>query len=97
MIYERIRQEYNALCKRICCIQKELQELPCGKLICSHQPGSSKWYLSDGHQRTYIPKSNRPLAEQLAKKKYLSVLLEDLKNEQNAISFYLRHHTPTNK
>ena len=55
------------------------------------------WYLGDSHQRTYIPKSNRSLAEQLAKKKYLLLLLEDLENEKSALSFYLRHHSPTGK
>lgn len=97
MIYERIKREYDSLCNRICYIQKELQALPDGKLICSHQPGSAKWYLSDGHRRSYIPKSNRSLAEQLAKKKYLSLLLEDLQNEKNALTYYIRHHSPTCK
>lgn len=97
MIYERIQQEYNSICNRISCIQKELQTLPDGKLICSHQTHSSKWYVSDGHQRTYIPKSNRSLAEQLAQKKYLSLLLKDLENEKTALTYYLRHHSPTGK
>ncbi len=97
MIYERIKSEYDSICNRICCIQKELQTLPPGKLICCHQPNTSKWYLSDGHQKTYLPKSQRPLAEQLAKKKYLSLLLEDLESEKTALSFYLRHHSPTDK
>ena len=30
MIYERIQQEYNSICNRISCIQKELQTLPDG-------------------------------------------------------------------
>lgn len=97
MIYQRILHEYNTLCDRICCIQKQLRTLPDGKLICSHQPRSTKWYVSNGHQKTYIPKSNRPFAEQLAQKKYLSLLLEDLENEKKALAFYLRHHAPTDK
>lgn len=97
MVYERIKHEYDILCDRIRRIQQELQALPPGKLICCHQPNTTKWYLSNGHQRIYIPKSNRPLAEQLAKKKYLSLLLEDLENEKTALSYYLRHHSPTGK
>lgn len=97
MIYERIKSEYDSLCKRIPCIRKELQTLPSGKLICCHQPNTSKWYLSNDQKKNYIPKSNRPLAEQLAKKKYLSLLLEDLEKEKTALSFYLRHHSPTSK
>ena len=97
MLYERIKREYDSLCTRISSIQKELQSLPDDKLICSHQPGSAKWYASDRHKRTYIPKSNRPLAEQLAKKRYLSMLLKDLENEKTALTYYLRHHAPTGK
>ncbi len=97
MLYERIKTEYNNLCNRISCIQNELQTLPSGKLICCNHKNFSKWYLSNSHGRTYIPKSNRPLAEQLAKKKYLSLLLEDLENEKIALSFYLRHHSSNKK
>lgn len=97
MIYKRIKNEYDTLSERICSIQNELQSLPPGKLICCHHKNTSKWYLSNGHSRIYIPKSNRSLAEQLAKKKYLSLLLEDLKKEQTALSIYLRHHSPIGK
>ncbi len=97
MIYERIKKEYDTLCSCICSIQNELGSLPSGKLICCHHQNISKWYLSDGHRKIYIPKSNRPLAEQLARKKYLSLLLEDLKKEQTALAFYLRHHSKTGK
>lgn len=97
MLYERMKTEYNHLCNRIRCIQNELQALPSGKLICCNHKNSSKWYLSNPHGRTYIPKSNRPLAEKLAKKKYLSLLLEDLENEKTALSFYLRHRSSSAK
>ena len=52
-----------------------------------------KWYKSDGHTKTYIPKKQRALAEQLAIKKYLSLNLEDLLHEQRALDFYLSHHS----
>lgn len=95
MLFERIKKEYDDLSCHINTIQQELQTFPPGKLICCHQANTSKWYYSDGHHKTYIPKSNRPFAEQLARKKYLSKLLEDLKTEQTALAFYLRHHSPT--
>ena len=66
--------------------------MPQGKLICAKNGNRYKWYQSDGHQKIYIPKKNRKVAEQLAKKKYLSFLLEDLLHEKRAIDFYLRHH-----
>ena len=45
-------------------IQKQLQKLPPGKLICSRNRTTVKWYQGDGHSKTYIPKANRTLAEQ---------------------------------
>lgn len=70
-----------------------MKKLPKGKLICSQNGNRVKWYQSDGHTKVYIPKKNRPFAEQLAKKKYLTLLLEDLSHEQKALDYYLRHHS----
>ena len=67
--------------------------MPPGKLICSQNGNRVKWYVSDGHTKTYIPKRNRYFAEQLAKKKYLTLALEDLTHEQRALDFYLSHHS----
>ena len=48
--------------------------------------------MSNGKTSTYIPKSKRKYAEQLAKKKYLQALKADLQSESRAIEYYLRHH-----
>lgn len=66
--------------------------LPEGKLICCQNQKYYKWFSSNGHEKTYIPKRNRALAEQLAAKKYLMAIIEDLKKEVEALNFYLRHH-----
>lgn len=58
---------------------------------------NTKWYQSDGQNRKYIPKSNRTLAEQLALRKYLSLVLEELLQEKTAISFYNRHRSIESK
>lgn len=76
---------------------QEIDKLPEGKLICCHQGSGCKWYLSDGHKKTYVPKKNASLAIQLARKKYLELRLSDLENEKRAIGFYLRHHAPGGK
>lgn len=60
----------------------QISNLPNGKLICSHNGTRCKWYHSDGHIKTYIPKGNRKLAEDLALKKYYTCLLEDLEAEK---------------
>lgn len=96
MLYERIVKERHRLQQQIDSIQARLSNLPDGKLICSQNGNRIKWYQSDGHNKTYIPKKERKFAEQLAVKKYLSLLLEDLTHEKRALDFYLRHHFPDN-
>ncbi len=94
-IYEQIRSEQQRLEQKLTSIQDKIQQLPEGKLICSRNGNYTKWFQSDGHHSTYIPRKNRKLAEQLAIKKYLSLAQKDLLQEQKAINFYLRHHSST--
>ena len=82
---ERLEKERESLLRRT-------MQLPEGKLIYSSNGKYRKWYQSDGHKKKYIPKKNRQLAEQLAEKKYLLTLIENLNKEIKAIDFYLRHH-----
>lgn len=96
-LYARIISEYKRLENQIHSIKEKLLKLPPGKLICCNHKNYSKWYQSDGHYKSYIPKPNQSLAEQLAQKKYLSLQLEDLENEKRALEFYLHHHAPTGK
>lgn len=84
--------EYKRLEEKISSIQNQLQSFPKEKLICAHNGKHFKWYQSNGHTKTYIPKKNRAFAEQLAIKKYLTSLLKELSQEKAAIEFYLRHH-----
>lgn len=86
-IYNQIKKNRNQIHKQILQIKKQLSQLPDGKLICS----GNSWYQSDGHNKTYIKKKDRILAEKLATKKYLTMLLEDLEKEQSALDMYLRH------
>ncbi|MBQ7839841.1 MAG: ATPase [Lachnospiraceae bacterium] len=76
-------------------IQSQLKNFPKGNFFCSQNGRHYKWYRSDGSTHTYIPKKKRHLAEQLALKKYLTLLSNDLLREKNAIDFYLRHHHPS--
>lgn len=90
-------KESQRLQQQIDSIQRKLSIFPDGKLICSHNGKRCKWYISDGHTKTHIPRKERQLAEQLAAKKYLSLHLEDLSQEKRAIDFYLRHHLPDSR
>lgn len=86
--------ESQRLEQQIALVQSRLSHLPSGNLICCHYQGRCKWYQSDGHTKTYIPKKDRRLAQQLAVKKYLTLQLEDLLAEQKAIQSYLKYHRP---
>lgn len=79
--------------KQIKSTESRLETCPEGKLICSRNDKRYKWYQKCGKEKVYIPKRNRTLAEQLAIKKYLSLLKEDLLCEKQAIDDYLKHHT----
>lgn len=92
MLYESICSENIRLEQEIKSIESTLKSLPEGKLVCTQSGKYTKWYQSDGHQLTYIPKRNKALAEQLAVKNYLSLTLEELLQEKRALNFYLRHH-----
>lgn len=92
LIYERMLSESFRLDKQISHLQHQLQSLPDGKLVCTKNQNRYKWYVSDGHKCTYIPKKNLSLAQQLAIKKFLTSTLEDTVAEKRAIQFYLNHH-----
>lgn len=82
---ERLKSQINSL-------QEQLATFPEGKLICTHNGKYQKWYQSIGSTQTYIPKKERPLAEQLATKKYLTLLLSNLLHELEAIDLYLNYY-----
>lgn len=91
-IHEKMIVENNRLEEQIKDLQNQLKQFPTGKLIITHDQNHLKWYVSDGKTSTYLTKAKRPLAEQLAAKKYLSQKLDFLIAEKTAIQFYLRHH-----
>lgn len=92
-IYTQMLSEYKRLETQIENLMKQLNNLPSGTLNCSRNGRHYKWYQSEEGTNTYIPKENRLLAEQLASKKYLSLILEDLSQEKRAVQFYLDHHS----
>ena len=87
-----MRCERKKLEEQINLLESQINELPKGKLICARNGNRWKWYCSDGHKSVYIPKKEQSFAEILETKKYLSLLCEDLRQEKDAIDYYLRHH-----
>lgn len=95
MVYERMLAERQRIEGQISSVKEQIETLPEGNLVCARNGSHYKWYRSDGHNQIYIPKKDRKLAEQLAKKKYLSLLLKELENERKAITSYLQYHKQT--
>lgn len=92
MLYQRAKRENEDILEQISLLKCKLETFPPGKLICCSYKTYTKWYHKLNGSRTYIPKSKRQLAEQLAQKRYLSSLLQDLEKEQKALDMYLNHY-----
>lgn len=89
---QTIKTEYKELLAQLQNIEAELQRSPEGNLIISHEGSYTKWYNRLASSKCYIPKANRKLAEQLAAKKYLCLLRDELLKEKKALETYLRLH-----
>lgn len=80
-------------------IERFLDKAPHGTLVYSKTVKQDKdyykWYVSTGRSgrtREYIPRRNRSLARQLAKKKLCLQRLNDINAELKAIDLYLKAH-----
>ena len=92
MIGQNMLRRKEQIRSRIKEIEEQLLNMPEGKLNCAGNGKYCKWYQSDGKKNTYIHKANRNLAEQLAVKKYLLLLKQDLQQESEAIEAYLKKY-----
>lgn len=92
MLVKYIETELERVNNKITALRKQMLSAPDGKLICGQSGKYSKWYQSDGHNKVYIPKKQRALAEKLALKNYLNAEIADLLNEKKALEAYLKIH-----
>lgn len=97
IILIQLQTKLHQLESQIKDVKHELKSLPPGTLSCARNGNYYKWYQCSQNSDTYIPKSNRVFAQQLAYKKYLSTLLEDLSKEKRAIELYLKHYPEPSK
>ena len=94
MLYQKLITRLNQIEIEISKITAKIKIYPSANIICTHNGKYTKWYQKQGDTLTYIPKSNRNLAEELAQKKYYSSSLEDLIHEKQAILAYQKHYNP---
>lgn len=94
-IYHKILKKLQQLDNDINSLRTLIASYPSGQLVCSRNGKYYKWFQSCEHSQKYIPKSNRQLAEKLAEKKYLSLRLADMINEQKALLSYIKERHPS--
>ncbi len=92
IIYSKLTQELNRLDHSLSELQNTIEKLPPGNICCAHNGNKTKWYLSNGKKSIYLPKSNRHLAEQLAYKKYLQTLHQELSSKRSALSLCCKQY-----
>lgn len=82
IFYEQMEQNRHQLERQIAILQQKLKNFPPGRLICNKNGNYSKWYYKVDNSLTYLPKSERPLAEKLALKEFYFLQLQDLLKEK---------------
>lgn len=90
-ILNEIMKANQTLTVQINSIKEQLKNFPDGTLICAKNGTAYKWYIYNSPNTLYLPKKEHALAEQLALKKYLSLTLQDLMQQQKAINAFLKH------
>lgn len=91
-MYEQIKSEAAKLNQDICKIQQQLIGMPKGSLQCKKNGKYPMSYHWDQNSLTYLNKKHRWLAEKLAVKKYLTLLLSEKINEKESLEAYLSTH-----
>lgn len=90
--YNHFSTERNRLDSKIKSLQERLKSFPSGTLISARNGNSTNWYLHKPHNTFYLSKKkHHSLIEQMAYKKYLSLRLNELIHEKEAIDLYLQH------
>ena len=91
MFYQQMLERYKKLEEEIQKIECQMAELPEGTFFYIHNGKYAKWYRYMDGKQIYIPKNERDLAESLSWKKYLSLRLQELTDEKEAIEAYLKN------
>lgn len=91
LCYEYMLKQYEQIESKLLNIEKTIARLPEGKICCTQNGASVKWYVYVQSEKIYLKKRNRRLAEGLAYKKYLMKIQKELQQEKIAIEKYLKY------
>lgn len=87
---EDVRKKIDGMKKEIVKLEVLIRRLPEGELLCCKNEKRYKWFWKTGGSSSYLPKSNRKFAEQLALKKYYTYQLDELKESLAVYEFYMK-------
>ena len=87
-----LQQELRLLEKELENLKQQLSNLPPEKVYIAKNGAYHRWYQTDGHISTYIPKSNKEHIQQLALKKILSLKYDYLEKEYQILKKCLTSH-----
>ncbi|MBR5279646.1 MAG: hypothetical protein IKU26_01575 [Clostridia bacterium] len=91
MILWLLKQEEKRILNTIQSITRTCGSFPTTDLLCCKNGKYFKYYQTDGHTRTYIPKDEQNLARTLAAKEYYLRLNTFLYHIKKMIAYYERH------
>ncbi len=95
-LQQLIESQQNILISKKKKLEKLLSKAPDGTLVYSHNIVKNKsyykWYVSKSSHKIYIPRKNRNLARELARKKIHLQQLKDINAQLKAIDSYLKNY-----
>lgn len=94
MLYDAMQVEKRRLEQEICNMERKLETLPQGRLVCAGTKDYPQYYQCIGSKKIYITKQNYLIAEQLALKKYLLCRIRDFRRKLKGVCAYLTTTNP---
>ena len=89
MLSQHLEAEYQRVTKKLTETQNELRQMPGGQLSCQKSGNYFKYYQCEKDSKTYLSTSDMSTIQQLAYKKYLVALEEDLEKEKKELEHFL--------
>lgn len=94
-IRDYFKNQTSLLNEKLLLLEKEISNLPAGELSIYNNNGSDRWYVVVNNTREYLPKKNKSIAIQLAKKKFLELQLSKLENAKRMYEYFLDYDNQT--
>lgn len=89
MYYQKLLARKKQIESQLTMLEKELENLPPGELHLRRNGNYTKWFNHCDGRIEYISKKQSGLAQQLAVRKYKTMLLKELQLEKRAIDAYV--------